>query len=100
MQGDIDNVFDDNLNAYVVTYEQNDKNSVEGMINYVDATSGKIVKQEAFSGVDENGKRATIKKSFTATLMTTRRLTTIAWCRVLREAKLNCLFRKPPIRFV
>ena len=67
MQGDIDNVFDDNLNAYVVTYEQNDKNSVEGMINYVDATSGKIVKQEAFSGVDENGKRATIKKSFTAT---------------------------------
>ena len=59
-QGDIDNVFDDNLNAYVVTYEQ-------GMINYVDATSGKIVKQEAFSGVDENGKRATIKKSFTAT---------------------------------
>lgn len=63
----IDNTFDSSLNAYVVTYEQNDENSIEGTVNYVDATSGKIVKQETFSGIDEEGKQVTIKKSFTAT---------------------------------
>lgn len=67
MQGGVDNAFDSKLNAYVVTYEQNDENSIEGTVNYVDATSGKIVKPETFSGINEEGKLVTIKKSFTAT---------------------------------
>lgn len=44
MQAGIDNAFDGDLKAYVVTYEQNDESSIEGAVNYVDATSGKIVK--------------------------------------------------------
>lgn len=60
-----DNVFDSALNAYVVTYEQNSAESIEGVINYVDP-DGKVVKTETFSGIDQDGKVVHIKKSFTA----------------------------------
>lgn len=60
-----DNTFDEDLQAYIVTYEQNSADSVEGVVNYVDP-DGKVVKTETFSGIDQDGKVVHIKKSFTA----------------------------------
>ncbi len=55
------------LPAYVVTYEQNPTNSIEGKVNYVDAETGKTVMTETFTGIGEADKMVSIKKSFTAT---------------------------------
>ena len=70
-QNSLDNKFESALGekklpAYVVTYEQNPANSIEGKVNYVDAETGKTVMTETFTGIGEADKMVSIKKSFTA----------------------------------
>lgn len=62
----IDNKFDYDRKAFVVTYKQNPETAVEGTINYVNANTGEVVKTETIAGITEAGKTATIAKSFSA----------------------------------
>lgn len=64
LNGGVDCSFDGN--AFIVTYVQNPDASIEGSINYVDINTGKIVMTETFSGISEEPKTVSIKKSFTA----------------------------------
>lgn len=62
-KGTVDNGFDENLDAFVATYEKTAADAVTGTVTYK-TDEGEIVRTESFSGIDGEGLDVPIDQSF------------------------------------